>query len=401
MRKDVAMTTNGSLLPLALLSLVLASSAATAAADKPADKPEKTKAKPAAEAAKTAVSGGAVALVGDAPISSSAFDAALGNQLLPLLAQEYDLKRRVLDDMIAKNLLEKEALARGTTVDALVQQEIDAKVMPVTEAEARAYFDANNIKGRFPGRSEADLLAQIRSGQQQDRVKQRRAEFIRELQGKTPVRVLLEPPRVAVDLAGAPAKGPKDAPVTILEFSDFQCPYCSRVEATLKQVQDLYGDRIRIAFRDFPLPMHAQAPKAAEAAECANEQGKFWEMHAALFAKQAALQVPDLEQRAVDLGLNAEQFNQCLESGKYEADWKKDMDAGSRYGVTGTPAFFVNGRLISGARPIEEFTRVINDELERAGIEPPAPPVAKMAQPVPPAAAAPVTPPEAPKPEVQ
>jgi protein-disulfide isomerase len=160
----------------------------------------------------------------------------------------------------------------------------------------------------------------------------------------------------------------------MVEFSDFQCPYCGRVTPTLKQLEDRFGDKLRVVFRDYPLPIHPQAPKAAEAAGCAAEQGKFWEMHDRLFANQSKLQVDDLKQHALDLGLNPEQFNQCLDSGKREAAWKKDIEEGTRYGVSGTPAFFINGRLMSGAQPYDNFARIIEDELVRAGLPVPPPP---------------------------
>jgi protein-disulfide isomerase len=122
---------------------------------------------------------------------------------------------------------------------------------------------------------------------------------------------------------------------------------------------------VRVVFRDFPLSIHAQAPKAAEAATCADEQGKFWEMHDRLFGNQQALQVADLKKHAAELALDTSRFDQCLDSGKYAAEWKKDVDDGTRLGVTGTPAFFVNGRFLSGAQPYEAFVRVIDEELQR------------------------------------
>ncbi len=370
------MKTIGSLLCLGVLSLAAVPGSTARAEDK----------KPAEKAADKPAE--AMATVGGVPITTVEFDAAMRKRL------DYDAKRQVLDDLIAQSLLEKEAKARGITVDALLKAEVDAKAEPATDEQAKAYFDQNNIKARFPGRDEADLLAQIKAGQQREHVQQRRGEFMRELRAKTPVKVLLDPPRVVVEPTDAPARGPVGAPITIVEFSDFQCPYCGRVEPTLKQVQDLYGDRIRLVYRDYPLPMHAQAPKASEAAACAQDQGKFWEMHDKLFANQAALQIADLKQRAVDIGLKADEFNQCLDSGKHEADVKKNMEAGSRYGVSGTPAFFINGRSVSGARPLDDFTRIIDDELERAGLPLPAAPKPK---PAPAAAAAEAPKPPAPK----
>jgi protein-disulfide isomerase len=139
------------------------------------------------------------------------------------------------------------------------------------------------------------------------------------------------------------------------------------VNPTLKQVEEKYGDKLRLVYRDFPLvQIHNNAAKAAEAGECAHEQGKFWEMHDKLFADQSKLQVEALKHAATEIGLDAEKFNQCLDSAKYAAEVQQDADEGARYGVTGTPAFFINGRLLSGAQPLEAFTQVIDEELARA-----------------------------------
>jgi protein-disulfide isomerase len=133
----------------------------------------------------------------------------------------------------------------------------------------------------------------------------------------------------------------------------------------VNRVRETYGDRVRVIFRNFPLQIHAEAQKAAEAAACAGEQGKFWEMHDRLFANQSKLQVAELKGHATALGLDAEAFNQCLDSGKHASELQRDVEQGADYGVTGTPAFFINGRPLVGAQPFENFAQLIDDELER------------------------------------
>jgi len=133
----------------------------------------------------------------------------------------------------------------------------------------------------------------------------------------------------------------------------------------MKQIQDTYGDKVRIAFRDFPLPMHNRAMPAAEAAQCANEQGKFWEFHDKLFAAQQAMTDDDFKKYATELSLDTAKFAECLTSGKTKADIQKDTAEGQAAGVTGTPAFFVNGRFLSGAQPFEAFKAIIDEELQR------------------------------------
>ena len=159
--------------------------------------------------------------------------------------------------------------------------------------------------------------------------------------------------------------GPIDAPVTIVEFSDFQCPFCSRVIPTLKQIEESYGDKVRLVFRQFPLHrLHPQAQKAAEASLCADDQGKFWEMHDAMFADQRGLAVDSLKAKAAELELDTATFDECLDSGKYAERIETDLAEGAAVGVTGTPAMFINGRFLSGAVPYEQIAAVIDQELE-------------------------------------
>ena len=169
--------------------------------------------------------------------------------------------------------------------------------------------------------------------------------------------------RASVTADDDPSKGPADAKVTIIEFSDFQCPFCARVQPTLKQIADTYGDQVRIVFRDFPLSFHNDAQKAAEAAECADDQGIFWEYHDLLFANQGSLGVLSLKQYATNLGMDTVTFDSCLDSGKYAQEVKDDLADGSRAGVRGTPAFFINGIPLSGARPFADFKQIIDSEL--------------------------------------
>jgi protein-disulfide isomerase len=176
-----------------------------------------------------------------------------------------------------------------------------------------------------------------------------------------------EPPRTAVAADGFPAKGPEDAPVSVVEFSDFQCPACARVVEPLRRLADTYGERLRLVFRQFPLSrIHPNAQKAAEASLCANEQGRFWEMHDAMFADQEALGVDDLKRTALSLGLDPDPFDTCLDSDRYADEVAADLQAGRAAGVTGTPALFINGRLVSGVQSYETLAGIVDEELERA-----------------------------------
>jgi protein-disulfide isomerase len=176
-----------------------------------------------------------------------------------------------------------------------------------------------------------------------------------------------EAPVQNVEVGNAPARGPKNAPVTIVAFSDFECPFCGRVLPTLKQIEDEYKGKVRVAFKNSPLPFHANAKPAAMAALAAHEQGKFWEYHDKLFANQRALDRASLEKYAQELGLNMGQFKAALDSNKFEAQLNADMAESTRVGVNGTPSFFINGRSVVGAQPIDAFKRIIDEELKKKG----------------------------------
>jgi protein-disulfide isomerase len=313
----------------------------------------------------------ALAVVAGRTIQASEVDELVRAPLMDLRAREHQLRSQALDALIARALLEKEAAARGVTSEALNKAEVVEKAI-VADADAKAYYDAN--KARFGTTPEADALKQIKAGLGQQRQGERRAAFTRELRAKYDVKVMLEPYRVPVEVGGAPVRGNPKAPVTVVEFSDFQCPFCARARPTVTRVRETYGDKVRWVFRHFPLDFHAQAEKAGEAAACAGAQGKFWEMHDRLWANNSKLQVADLKAHAAVLGLDAPAFDQCLDSGRLAGLVGQDSEAGQSYGVSGTPAFFVNGRPLVGAQPFDAFAQVIDDELQRQGIAPPSSP---------------------------
>jgi protein-disulfide isomerase len=279
--------------------------------------------------------------------------------------QQRDLVERTLETMIQDRMIEAEAKSRGVTADQLLSE---AKGTGVTDAEVDAFYEQN--KARIPPTTTKEQIApQIRQFLEQQRQGEARNKLIEQLQAKYSVDYLMEPIRVEVAPASytAPAKGPANAPVTIIEFSDFECPFCSRVVPTIAEIKQKYGDKVRLVFRQFPLNFHPDAQKAAEASLCANDQGKFWELHDAMFKDQKALAVDSLKAKAKELGMNADQFNSCLDSGKHAETVRADIQAGSQAGVNGTPAMFINGRFVSGALPLNEFTKIIDDELKRAG----------------------------------
>lgn len=164
------------------------------------------------------------------------------------------------------------------------------------------------------------------------------------------------------------SKGSDNAPVVMIEFSDFECPFCARFWSdTLPQIEEEYIDtgKVKFVYRDFPLGFHQNAQKAAEAAECAEDQGKYWEYHDKIFENQRAIDVASLKQYAKDLDLDSQKFDDCLDSGKYASEVQKDFQDGQAAGVTGTPAFFINGQKVTGAQPFSNFKQVIDSELSK------------------------------------
>jgi protein-disulfide isomerase len=287
--------------------------------------------------------------------SASSFGAMKLSQAL------YEARRSAVDELIATALMDQEAKTRGVDRAALVEKEITSKVPQVADAEVAAWYQAN--QSRVQGATIDQVRQPIRAFLLQERTQAARRQFVESLKNRTPVRVMLEPPRQNVTAANGARKGPATAPVQIVEFSDFQCPFCQRAHATVQQVLDTYGDRVQIVYRHFPLPNHPNARPAAEASQCAAEQGKFWPYHDKLFASPSQLSEADLKKHATQLGLDASKFDACVDSHKYKAQVEADAQAGEEAGVNGTPAFFINGRLLSGAQPFEAFKRIIDDEL--------------------------------------
>jgi protein-disulfide isomerase len=279
----------------------------------------------------------------------------------------YDGRRAALDAIIADALLAEAAKKKSMTAEAYELEEIGKRVKPVTDSEVVAFYQAN--VSQMQGRS-LDVMAPVISRYltEQQRIAARQT-LITELRKAGPdVRVLIDAPRreVAVE-SGDPSLGRASAPVTLIEFSDFQCPFCQRVAPTLKKLRETYGDKVRIVWKDFPLTqIHPQAFKAGEAAHCAGDQGKYWEYHDRLFANQELLQLDDLKKHATELGLDAAAFNACLDGSKYGERVRDGVAQGTRLGVNSTPTVYINGRMLSGAQPYETFVSVIDEELSRA-----------------------------------
>lgn len=306
-----------------------------------------------------------IARIGELDIPRSEVEKVIASELLDLERQRYELLERGLEAMVNDKLVEIAAEAKGLSADAFLAAEVDAKITPVTDPEIDQFYEQRKQQIQQPKEA---VTGQIRQFIEQTRKQEVFGSLVASLRAEHKPQILLDPMRIEVAEAGSPARGPESAPVTIIEFSDFQCPFCSRVIPTLDRVTKEYPDDVRLVFRQFPLhSLHPQAQKAAEASLCAHDQGKFWEMHDSMFANQSALAVADLKSAAEALELDAVAFAECLDTGAHADRVAADLEAGVAVGVTGTPALFINGRFLSGAQPYEEITKVIDNELSRVG----------------------------------
>ncbi len=270
----------------------------------------------------------------------------------------YDLLKRDLDKRLDDAAVEQEAQARGVTAQAVMAE---LKPDVPTEEACRAFYEANQDRIREPYEA---VAPKIRKYLTEQRTEAATRSFYDALRSKHGIKSLLGPYRVAVDAVG-PVRGPASAPVTIVEFGDFQCPYCKQAEASLKRVLDEYPHDVRVVFRNLPLTqIHPRANEAALAAVCADRQGKFWEMHDAMYADQGALGPEALKESATRLGLDVQRFSACLSDPTTAATLDADVKAGRDLGLTGTPYFFINGRPVDGNVPVEKFQSIIGEELQ-------------------------------------
>ena len=277
--------------------------------------------------------------------------------------QLYEGNSSALEGLISEMLLAQEAARRRRTTEQLLA-DLSLSIAPPTDQEIRETYEksAASKQGLTLEQASETIDAYLRR-QKTVRVKE---DLVDGLKKTTPIEVRLrfDPPRQAIESSTAdPVAGQREAAVEIVEFSDFECPYCRQASPVLKQVVAKYGDRVKLIWKDFPLPIHASAARAAEAAQCAHEQGKFWQYHDLLFSNQHALAVSDLRKYASDIALDSKAFDSCFSSGKYRGRIASGIQQGRNKGVAATPTVFINGRIVAGAVPFETYDKVVAEEL--------------------------------------
>jgi protein-disulfide isomerase len=305
-----------------------------------------------------------IAEVDGISITRAEVDRSGGKALSALREQLYKYERQKLDEYIGATLLGREAKSKGVSVPTLLEQEVAGKVAPIADDEIESFYARNKDRLRV----ELDKVRdQIRDYLREQKHEARKSDYLKSLRAGAKIVSYLKAPavfRADVSVAGAPVRGSEKAAVTIVKFEDFQCPFCKTVQPTFNQLLKRYDGKVRVIHKDLPLDaIHPQARQAAEAARCAGEQGKFWDYHDKLYASSPKLGVEEVKAVAKEVGLDAGLFDQCLTSGKSKAAVQKDYAEAAQLGLSGTPAFFINGREISGAQPLEAFVAIIDEEL--------------------------------------
>jgi protein-disulfide isomerase len=301
------------------------------------------------------------ATIGDHQITKKDVDDAIMRGVSP--AQLYDLRKQALDKLVDDYLVGQAAKKAGVSPAQYLAAQADHG--KVTDAEAQKFYDEHKaqIESQTKGQTFAMVKPRIVAVLERTRARKAQDDLMAKLRSENKVDVTLTPPRFKVASDNHPWTGGKDAAVTVVEFSDFQCPYCRAAEAGVKEVRAKYGDRVKIVHEDFPLGFHEHAMDAARAARCAGAQDKFWQYHDALFEDQSKLAVADLKAKAAKLGLDSKKFAACFDQQEPDAAIKADQAQGQALGVSGTPTFFINGRELTGAQPAEKFDALIDEEL--------------------------------------
>lgn len=312
-------------------------------------------------AAATAVAEPA-AVVGGKIITREALEQHVKGKLFKLENERYEILRAGLDELVGEQLIALAAEAQGQTPEQFMASEVEVKAAQPNAELVKEVYDAN--KTHFANMPLEEAMDEVKAYLVEQSVRERYQLVIAALGKQYGSRINLLPPMVEVDAGGRPSLGAASAPITLIEFSDYECSYCKKAELVVKEILETYGDQIRFVYRDFPLDFHKNARSASHAVRCAEQQGQFWAYHERLMASE---DLGEVYYRAIaaEVGLDRAQFDRCLASEDFTAAIDRDIAAGRAVGVSGTPAFFINGRMLSGAQPFVKFKQVVDAELER------------------------------------
>jgi len=308
---------------------------------------------------------GVVAKINGQEITETEMVTGITSEIYETEKKVYELKMNKLRSLILEKFMNAHPEKKNLTNDEFLEKVI-AKDIKISSAEVDKFVKERGI----PKESlTPELKERVKGFLTMEKKKGAVDVWLGKMTQKNPVEIYLkkpESPRFNVKTEGSPATGKGGEQVTIVEFSDFQCPFCSKAAETIKEVKEKYGKKVNVVYKNFPLPFHEHAKIAAVAGMCAFEQSadSFWKMHDAMFADQAGLNVDGLKAKAKAIGLRLEEFNKCLMSDKHNAKIDQDMEDGKEVEVKSTPTFFVNGKVVNGAQPLEVFAELIDEDLK-------------------------------------
>jgi protein-disulfide isomerase len=317
---------------------------------------------------KDATKPGVVAKIGDSEVTEDELIGDARSDIYELHKREYDLKMDRLNKLMEEKLIGAEAKKANMPTEQFITEKVVGK-LTTSDSEFKAFVKEKKIPEeqlKEHPEYKQRITSYLENQKRQDKVQ----AYLANLTKKAPVEVYFKKPmmeRVTIELGDAPVLGKKDAKVQIVEFSDFQCPYCSRGAETMKAIEKKYGSKISIAFKNYPLPFHERAQPAAEMGRCVKVIGgddKFWKFHDIAFKNQDKLDNDNLLKFAKEAGANEAKVKECYDKGQFKADIQKDSEYGNKVGVRSTPTFFINGQMVAGALPIEQFSEMIDDELD-------------------------------------
>jgi protein-disulfide isomerase len=279
-------------------------------------------------------------------------------KLLQARYQHYLAEREALDELVNERLVEMQARSEQLSVEQLLQREVTSKVKEPTDDQLEVFYEGLRVDRPF-----AEVREQIVATIRQNRLAKARTAYLQALRSQASVMIALAPPEAELALDDAPRRGALEAPVVVVEFADYECPHCQRIHPDVKRLEREFGERLAFAFKDFPLPMHPRAAKAAEAARCAGAQGRFWDFQDVLFDGNHKFEPAQLKDYARGLKLDVTRFDRCLDAGEQAAAVQKDLAQAQRLGLTGTPSFFINGHFVSGAVKYDTLREIVEQQL--------------------------------------
>jgi len=313
--------------------------------------------------------GAPLAVLDGQPVYEDQLPASDAAQLERMMTQVYGVKMRALHDVINQKLIAAEAKKKGVSEDDLFKSEVLSKVPEPTDDEVKASYEARQD---LKNKSFDEVKDRVRQDLKNLAIQKQQNVYIQGLWQQAlndgELSILLTPPRIEIKADVSRMRGDPKAPITIVEFSDFSCPFCLKAERSISAVMAKYPDQVKLSYRDFPLlELHPNAQIAAVASRCAGEQGKFWEYHDLLFARQDKQNREGLLEDARTLKLDEARFSACLSSGRYDAQIEQDIQMASRAGIVSTPGFYINDTFVNGAQPAEVFDQIIDKKLSELG----------------------------------